>query len=107
MSPAVRVLASRVLFWALSQATVTWPPGIPGSPDRPLSVGVRPWLTVTPGLKSRSSVGPPAAPCSPLVSLPFWLLTSVIVIGPKLLPPSEETTVAIRKGLKSGPSGFW
>ena len=77
------------LLPASSQATVTWPPGTPWSPDWPLSVGVRPWLTVIDDLVVALVGRAVAAPSPPgCVSL----LTSAIVTGLKLLPPSDETS---------------
>ena len=54
--PGVIVLAW--IAWELSpkssKVTATWPPVIPVSPDTPLSVGGRPWLTVSAGVASFS-----------------------------------------------------
>ena len=54
--PAVIVL--EWICWGLSpkssKVTATWPAVIPRSPDTPLSVGSRPWLTVSAGVPSFS-----------------------------------------------------
>ena len=68
-----------------SNVTATWPAVIPVSPEIPLSVGRRPWLTVSAGVASFSAATLPAP---------------AIVVGLKLFPPSEETSTVMRLGLK-------